>query len=339
MPTRLVRSVVMLMVLGLAVASAAQSVPRSDDMRRVERLVATIAQEAAMLCPLSDPGDQEALDRCRSALFKNSYLKRSLARVVLWGRPSPEPGARLRNTTLTRFGAEVLSGLYLPLFMFNGRYHVTYDTTEARYRARIEGVFRNNLIPGQYPYPFWHDAKKWNDYQTANGLTLWIDPDTSKIVVGQFSYQEGADPRLRTVARTPPVFDGKWMWVDDKGEPQPKPALFVGLFRADNPYLDQLQTTYKDLALAMRDGTCNNCHVPDNPDKMKRLILFQTPVHAAGEISRVMFAVRNDRMPVDEIGIEKELDPATKAVLLKYGAAFESTVKAAYTWEKGERGD
>jgi len=332
----LLRCAPVLVVLALAGAGAAQSVPPAEDVRRMERLVATIAQEAATLCPLSDPGDQGALDRCRVALFKDSYFKRSLARIVLWGRPSPVAGARLKDTQLTQFGAEVLSGLYLPMFMFNGRYQVTYDTTEARYRARLEGVFRNNLMPGQYPYPFWHDAKKWSDYERANGITVWIDPYASKIVVGQFSRQEGADPRLNTASRIPPAFDGKWMWVDDKGEPQPKPALFVGLFRADNPYLDQLQTTYKDLALAMRNGTCNNCHVPDNPDKMKRLVLLQTPAHAAAEISRVMAAVGSNRMPRDEIGLEKELDAGTRAVLLKYGAAFESTVKAAYAWERGD---
>jgi len=335
MKVLLPRAAAVLLALGFACASSAQSVPRAEDMRRVEQLVATLAQEAATLCPLSDPGDQDALDRCRMALFKDSFFKRSLARIVLWGRPSPVAAARLKDTTLTQFGAEVLSGLYLPLFMFNGRYRVEYDATEARYRARLEGVFRNNLMPGQYPYPFWHDAKKWNDYQRANGITFWIDPHTSKIVVGQFSRQEGADPRLNTVSRIPPAFDGKWMWVDDKGEPQPKPALFAGLFRPDNPYLDKLQTTYKDLALAMRNGTCNSCHVPDNPEKMKRLVLLQTPAHAAGEIKRVMAAVRENRMPLDDIGIEKELDPETKASLLKFGAAFESTVNAAYAWERG----
>jgi hypothetical protein len=324
----------MIIVLAVSGTSTAHTVPSAEDVQRVERLVATLAQEAATLCPLSDAGDQDALDRCRSALFNDSYVKRSLARIVLWGRPSPIRQARLRDTTLTQFGGEVLSGLYLPLFMFNGRYRVEYDATEARYRARLEAVFRNNLMPGQYPYPFWHDAKKWNDYQRANGLTLWIDPYTSKIVVAQFSRQEGADPRLNTVSRTPPAFDGNWMWVDGYGEPQPKPALFVGLFRSENPYLEQLQTTYKDLALAMRKGTCNACHVPDNPDKMKRLVLLQTPAHAAAEINRVMAAVRNNRMPLDEIGIEKELDAETKALLLRFGAAFESTVVAAYAWER-----
>jgi hypothetical protein len=323
-----------LLVLGFAWATEAQPVPPAEDRQRVERLAATLAQEAATLCPLSDPGDQSALDRCRSALFNDSYFKRSLARIALWGRPNPDPDRRLKETTLTQFGAGVLSGLYLPLFMFNGQYRVDFDATEARYRARLECVFRNNLMPGQYPYPFWHDAKKWSDYERANGITLWIDAHTLKIVVAQFSRQEGADPRLNTASRLPPAFDGKWTWIDDQGEPQPKPALFIGLFRPDNPYLDKLQTTYKDLALAMRDGTCSNCHVPSNPEKMKRLVLLQTPAHAAGEISRVMAEVRRNRMPLDDLGIEKELDATTKVTLLKFGAAFEAAVNAAYVWER-----
>jgi hypothetical protein len=68
-----------LLVLGFAGASEAQPGPSAEDMQRVERLVATLAQEGATLCPLSDPGDQSALDRCRSALFSDSYFKRSLA--------------------------------------------------------------------------------------------------------------------------------------------------------------------------------------------------------------------------------------------------------------------
>ena len=35
---------------------------------------------------------------------------------------------------------------------------------------------------------------------------------------------------------------------------------------------------------------------------MKRLVLMQTPVHAAGEIKRIMRAVREDKMPLDEAG-------------------------------------
>src|SRR4030095_7024835 len=103
-------------------------------------------------------------------------------------------------------------------------------------------------------------AKKWSDYERTNGITFWIDPHTSKIVVGQFSRQEGADPRLNTAPRIPPACAAKGVCLDDRGDPQPKPALFVGLFRADNPYLEQLQTTYKDQALAMRKGSRDSCH-------------------------------------------------------------------------------
>src|SRR3989442_13635144 len=161
-----------------------------------------------------------------------------------------------------------------------------------------------------------------------------MDPYTAKIVVGQFSRHEGADSRLSSVSRIPPAFDGKWMWVDGNGEPQPRPALFVGLFRADNPYLEQLQTTYKDLALAMRKGTCNTCHVPDNPEKMKRLVLLQTPAHGAAEIKRVMAAVRDNPIPLDGIGIQKEMDAGAKTLLLSFRPALEFTGVAAVAWGK-----
>ena len=45
--------------LSFSGATEAQPTPRTEDMQRVERLVATLAQEAATLCPLLDPGDQQ----------------------------------------------------------------------------------------------------------------------------------------------------------------------------------------------------------------------------------------------------------------------------------------
>ena len=89
----------------------------------------------------------------------------------------------------------------------------------------------------------------------------------------------------------------------------------------------------KDLAGELRKGTCNECHAPDNYVGMKRLVLMQTPAHAAGEIKRIMRAVREDKMPLDDAGLYKEMDPAIKAALLQYGAAFESVVDAARDWE------
>lgn len=298
----------------------------------VEHFIGTLIRQTATACPLTSPADQAALDRCRATLYGDSAFRRGIAPVVLWGRPNPD-GKRLRDTNLTQFATDVMSGLYLPMFMFTGDYEITFDPTERLYRARAPALFRNALDPGQYPYPFWHDAKKWADYQAANEVTFWVDPAKVKVVIMQFSARGKPDPRLTSVPHTPPAFDGKWMWTDSNGQTQPRPTLFVGLMRSNNPYLGGLEGTFRDLASELRKGSCHECHAPDNYTAMKRLVLMQTPAHAAGEIKRIMRAVREDKMPLDDAGLYKEMDPTTKAALLKYGAAFESMVDAARDWE------
>jgi hypothetical protein len=49
-----------------------------------------------------------------------------------------------------------------------------------------------------------------------------------------------------------------------------------------------------------------------------------------------MKAVREDRMPLDDTGIEQPLDPALKRALLDSGGAFEALV-AAKQWEATRR--
>ncbi len=134
-----------------------------------------------------------------------------------------------------------------------------------------------------------------------------------------------------------PKFDGKWLWTDPEGRVQPQVTLFDGLFSAENPYLPKLDGAYKAFALKMRDAQCDSCHVPNNPDGMKRLVLLQTPAHAAGEIERLMKAVREDKMPRDEVGIEQPLEAKLKSALLESGGAFEALVRAAKDWESKGR--
>jgi hypothetical protein len=123
------------------------------------------------------------------------------------------------------------------------------------------------------------------------------------------------------------------MWTDSSGRTQPQVTLFDGLFHSDNPYLPQLDKTYRTLALRMRDGQCDSCHVPNNPHGMKRLVLLQTPAHAAGEIQRLMKSVREDKMPLDDMGIERPLEGKLKDALLESGAAFEAALRGAKEWE------
>src|SRR5688572_27500512 len=70
--------------------------------------------------------------------------------------------------------------------------------------------FRNALDPGQYPYPFWHDARKWHDYQSANTLILWIALQPGNIVVGQFISNSQRDPSLKSAPVARPPLDGQW---------------------------------------------------------------------------------------------------------------------------------
>ena len=139
---------------------------------------------------------------------------------MLWGRPSPD-GRRLRDTNLTQFAPDVVSGLYLPLFMFTGEYEINFDPTERLYRARVSALFRNALDPGQYPYPFWHDAKKWADYQAANEVTFWVDPAKVKVVIMQFSAPGQARPAPDQRAPYPA---GIRRQVDVDGCQWPEPA-------------------------------------------------------------------------------------------------------------------
>jgi len=304
----------------------------SADRARAEARAAEIAAEMASLCPVAEPGDQAAFDACRKGLFGASALRRTLSGFTLWGRQR-DPKQALKQTKLTQFGPDVLTGMYVPLFMFNGNYTVEHVASEGLYQIRLQTAFRNRLAPGQFPYPFWHEAEKWAMYERANEILLWWDPTTDRVKVAQFTVHGANAPVVASSHRQHDTFDGKWMWTDVQGRTQPMATLFDGQFARDNPYLKQIEVAYRSFALKMRDGQCDQCHVPNNPDGAKKLVLLQTPAHAAAEIKRVLKAVREDRMPRDEFGIEQPLDKQTKTALLEEGARFDELIDAAKRWE------
>ncbi|MFL6663265.1 MAG: hypothetical protein ACJ8G7_13905, partial [Rhizobacter sp.] len=247
-----------------AVPSIASS-PGDEARARVDKVAAALAAEMAQLCPAADPGDQAAFDACRKALYQDSHFKRSLNAYVLWGRQR-DPKAALKDTKLTQFGPDVLAGMYVPLFMFNGKYTVVPVEAEGLVQIRLQTAFRNRLTPGQFPYPFWHEAEKWAMYERANEVILWWDPKVEKVRYAQFTVL-GANPPVQATSHvTPPAFDGKWMWNDAQGRTQPAVTVFDGLLRADNPYIGKLDVAYKNLALRLRESQCFQCHVPNNPD-------------------------------------------------------------------------
>jgi hypothetical protein len=324
----------------LAAFLTADAAGVDDDLPDLSEQIARVGSEVALelqqVCPPASPSDQAAFDRCRLSLFGDSALRRNLAPRLLWGRRNQDAKAALDDTNLTQFAPDVLAGLYFPLFMYSGEYNIEYVERERLYLIRLRAGFRNLLPPGQYPYPFWHEEAKWGVYQAANSVLLWVNPKTAKIIIGQFTERGSENPVVETQSISP-KFDGKWMWMDETGRIQPRVTLFDGLFRNDNPYLAELDSTYRTLALRMRDSQCDNCHVPNNPMRMRRLLLLHTPAHAAGEIARLLEAVRADKMPLDDAGNEQPLAPALKRALLESGAAFEALVKAAKGWEAAHR--
>lgn len=310
--------------------------PTDEQWNDVRAAAARVAEELAGMCPVAEPGDKSAFDNCRKAMYGDSALRGKLNDIVLWGRQR-DPGAALAATSLTQFAPDVLTGMYLPLFMFDGRHTVKYVEKEGLFQIRLATAFRNRLQPGQFPYPFWHEDEKWAMYQRANEIILWWDPKKSRVKVAQFTMFGTERPVAEVKPVAAPKFDGQWMWADADGKSQPKVTLFDGLYRSDNPYLVQLEVAYKALALRLREGQCDSCHVPNNPDKSKRLVLLQTPAHAAGEVKRLLKSVRDDRMPRDEAGIENPLDAKTKQALLEDGEAFAKLVDLAKSWEAEAR--
>jgi hypothetical protein len=320
--------------IGLALVCSAAVAQNNDAVRaRVEARAAEIAADLARLCPAAAPGDQAAFNACRRGLYAASVLRRSLPDYALWGRQR-DPKAPLKQVKLTQFSPDVLTGMYVPLFMFNGKHSVAYVAGENLYLIRLQTAFRNRLAPGQFPYPFWHDAEKWTMYERANELLVWWDAAADRVKLAQFTVFGRYPPIVATQHREhEPFVEGQWMWTDTQGRTQPAVTLFDGQFHPQNPYLKLIEVAYRAFALKMRDGQCDQCHVPNNPDGMKKLVLLQTPAHAAAEIKRVLKAVREDKMPRDEFGIEQPLDKRVKSALLEEGTRFAELIEAAQRWE------
>ena len=329
--------VVRALIVGLSIGVAAwvQAAPTEGPNAAglwVEQHARELSSELARLCPRADAADTVAFNKCRQGLFNGSAFRASLPEFVLWGRQS-DAKAALKDIKLTQFAPDVLTNMYMPLFMFDGEYTTRYVASEGLYQIRLHTAFRNQLQPGEFPYPFWHEPSKWSMYENAAEVILWWDPTTDKIKLAQFTVFGGKAPIQPPTPVTHARFDGQWTWSDANGKTQPVVTVFDGLFRTENPYLTQMDSAYKKFALKLRDSQCYECHVPNNPDGMKKLVLFQTPAHAAGEIKRLLKSVREDKMPRDEFGIEQPLNHDVKNALLGDGERFSALVDAARVWE------
>ncbi len=296
-------------------------------------LAGTLAAEMAQACPHAAPGDVGAFTACAAALRGADPLAFA-PDGMLWG--GDQPGLRLRKKQLTHFSANVFSEMYLPLFSFTGRWTTRHDDREGFDIIDVEAYFRNALPPGEYPYPFWHSADKWSAYETANRLSFYLDPDGKILAITRSA--NGSEAARGAYAHvTPPAFDGNWQWLDASGKPQPEASLFTSRFSSANPFLAKLDQSYRAFATELRQGTCMSCHTPDNRAGMDRLVLLQSPRHAAGEIDDALKAVRNRDMPQTRTGSRRALEPSVRAAILSAGEAFRDVLGAASAWEAAQK--
>lgn len=295
-------------------------------------LAATIAGRLAASCPMAAPDDVTAFSKCASAVRDDHTIP--FGDRLLWGADQPQ--RTIRKKAVTNFHKDVFKLMYLPLFTFSGAWAVSHDDLDGVDVIRVGAMFRNQLPPGEYPYPFWHSADKWADYEAARGINFYIDTD-GRVILATRAGQGSEAGRAGYVHRQPPAFDGHWQWIDAAGALEPRASLFTNKYSSDNPFLPQLESTYKAFALELRKGTCIRCHAPNNRSGMDRLVLLQTPVHAAAEIDDVLKEVRSGEMPQNDLGFKKPLDPTLREAILTFGARFHDVVATADRWEAGHR--
>ncbi len=307
--------------------------PSAPGGARLEQVAAHIAHELASLCPPAAKDDVDAHAKCTAGLRGASFIPFAPA-GILFG--ADQADLRLAKKQLTHFQSGVWQLMYLSLFTFTGQWSVETDPVDHVGVIRVEAYFRNALPSGSFPYPFWHSAAKWNDYEIANELRFYLDPKDQVFVVTRSTH--GSEANRGAFAHvTPPAFDGKWQWTDADGRTEPRASLFSNRYSAGNPRLAALDAAYRSFATDARKGSCMDCHEPSNKAGMSHLVLLQTPMHAAGEIDRVLREVRKGEMPQDELGLPKEIDPDLRKAILRSGIAFRKALRDADQWEAARR--
>lgn len=295
--------------------------------RTLPQRAGDVAAELAAACPAAGYNQEVAFSACAKALRSMAL---PLEAEVAWG--GDQADKPIRKKTLTHLSGKTFQTMYLPLFAFTGRWSLDEDKRSHTTIVRLEAYFRNALPAGDFPYPFWHAADKWAAYEAANEIRLYLNGAGRAFIITRGAAgsndRRGAYDHVQT-----PAFSGKWQWQDAAGTLQPSASLFATRYQPANPYLPDLDEAYRAFALRMRDQSCLNCHTPLNTAEADRLVLLQTPMHAAGEIDNVIKAVNGKEMPQDDIGLPKDIPAADRAAILGAAVAFRDELRLADGWE------
>lgn len=294
------------------------------------KYAAELAASLSKACPMASPADVAAHDACRQNIGQGAEASWRDYHILFGGQ---QPGRFwLKDKKTSVFRGDIYQDLYMSLFMYTGKFRVQ-KAPDGMTTVAVEAYFRNGLPPGHYPYPFWHNEKKWQAYEEANEIRLRMDAQ-GKVI---FSYRGdvGSEDNRGPYAHVPrQTFMGGWMWRDDKDVAQPVVTLFTGMYSADNPTLGHLDQSYRKMAIAFRNADCTVCHQPEGHAKMNKLTLLQTPYHAASAIDAVLDEVKSGKMPVDDYNDPKPLPAKLRAELIEFGEEFKKQLERADAWER-----
>lgn len=284
------------MLLFALVATATQScAPQSESQKasmlappqQTSAAVAALGATLVRTCPERD-ADQgpKARDLCAEKLGKMAQLARVMPPNGLrWGgtiNASFNPD----TDKLTRLDGLVWRKLYLSLFAFSNSSVETRPNGDIL--LRLDGRIRP-IAPEEYPYPFWHSADKWRDYQQSRQVGL--------LFRGGYLIAGYRNAKLdTTIAFTPKVWDGHWTW-DVNGQQGTRVSLYSYVLSPGNPNRPALETAYRDFEAAARPHFCVSCHNPANPKGMNPLVFFTHPGQALTVRHQIVDRLEANTMP------------------------------------------
>jgi hypothetical protein len=305
-------------VLIIPLGTASCDLEPADDAR-VESVVAGIVAA----CPVTRADDEAARDDCSEQLGNLEVLREVMAEPFLWGGAAVDGDDSLEGSHTTRFNPFVWRKMYLSVMMFPGSY--TLEHVGDRTVVHLPYELRQ-LDIGSYPYPFWHKKAKWDSYQLSTELLLFFDG--GKLVGALRSKQQ--DPSRPTVERS---WDGRFVWTDDDGQPQPHVTLYSYLFSPENPHIAELDAAYRAFESRSRAHNCATCHDPGNSANMNPLELFSFPNQALSARHTLVEQLEDNPMPPAGATAAGIADDVARSELIQLAKDFARVGDLALAYE------
>jgi hypothetical protein len=301
-----------ILFLGAGLSVSAPAVAQTD--------LDTVAKSIAAACPMSAAGKGvPARDACADNLGKSGVLEAASNDSLVWGAAANRDYEPSRNK-LTRLDAFVWRKLYLSLFAFSGDYTIEPQPNGDQLLRLDAGI--RPIAPEEFPYPFWHSADKWRDYQQSRQVGLLFRGGR---LIAAYRNAE-LDPAKQFAAKT---WDGKWTW-DVDGHAGPRVALYTYILSKKNPERVRLENAYRDFETESRPYFCTSCHNPANPAGINPLMFFTHPSQALVARHDIVKQLESNQMPPPN-GITSDV---ARAKLIEKARAFSEAGDRALTYER-----